>query len=119
MYRLCFAMLVGASFLAPVGAGESLATLFDTQSHDFGNVLVGPPVSHNFTIKNNTNQTLQIGNLRVSCGCTTPSTTTYTIPPGKTGVVTATMDTRRFVGPKSVTVFVLFTPRCRRKSPWS
>lgn len=109
MYRLGFALLIGTCLITPVGAAEGLAALFDTQSHDFGNVPVGPTIQHGFTLKNTTKHTLQIGGMRVSCGCTTPSISATTIPPGKTAVLTASMDTRRFVGPKSVTIFVQFT----------
>ena len=109
MFRYSFALLVGASLLSPVGAADSLASLFDTQVHDFGNVPVGPMLHHAFTIKNTTNQALRISNLRVSCGCVTPSASTMVIPAGKTATVNAQMDSRRFVGAKSVIVFVLFT----------
>lgn len=111
MVRFGFALVLGACLLSPLGAAESIASLFDTRSHDFGNVPVGPTVQHNFTIKNTTKHTLTIApnGLRVSCGCTTPSASTYSIEPGKTGVINAAMDTRRFFGAKSVTVYVLFT----------
>jgi hypothetical protein len=101
-------LLIGACLLSPLGAAEGLVALFDTQSHDFGNVPIGPMLHHEFKIKNTTNQTLHIANLRVSCGCTTPSAPKATIAPGETGVVNAQMDSRRFSGAKSVTIFVLF-----------
>ena len=109
MFRYSFALLVGASMLSPVGAADSLASLFDTQVHDFGNVPVGPMLHHAFTVKNTTKQTLKVANLRVSCGCVTPSASTMVIAPGETATVNAQMDSRRFVGAKSVTIFVLFT----------
>jgi uncharacterized protein DUF1573 len=108
MVRFSMTLLTGVCLLAPLGAAEGLSALFDTQSHDFGNVPIGPAIHHDFKIKNTTNQTLHIANLRVSCGCTTPSTPNATILPGETGIVHAQMDTRRFSGAKSVTVFVLF-----------
>jgi hypothetical protein len=109
MLRFSISVLMATCFLAPVGAAEGLAALFDTQSHDFGNVPIGPMLRHDFTIKNTTNQTLQIANLRVSCGCVTPSAAKTTIPPGETATVLAQMDSRRFSGAKSVTIFVLFS----------
>lgn len=109
MVRFGFAVLTSACLLSSAGAAEGLVALFDAQSHDFGNVPVGPTVNHGFTLKNTTNQTLQIGGLRVSCGCTTPTVSATVIPPGKTAVLNAAMDTRRFVGAKTVTIFVTFT----------
>lgn len=108
MFRFSMPLLMGVCFLAPLGAADGLPALFDTQSHDFGNVAIGTMLHHDFKIKNTTNQTLHIANLRVSCGCTTPSTPNATILPGETGTVHAQMDSRRFSGAKSVTIFVLF-----------
>jgi hypothetical protein len=108
MFRFSTSLLIGVCFIAPLGAADGLAALFDTQSHNFGNVAIGTMLHHDFKIKNTTNQTLHIGGLRVSCGCTTPSTPNATILPGETGIVHAQMDSRRFSGPKSVTIFVLF-----------
>src|SRR5262249_24109963 len=42
-----------------------------------------------------------------SCGCITPSASAFTIPPGKSATVNASMDSRRYRNP--VTVFVTFT----------
>jgi hypothetical protein len=117
MSRYCLSGLLVLGLSAPLWAADGLAALFDKQVHDFGDVPIGPTLYHTFTIKNTTNQTLQIGGLRVSCGCVTPSTQTYVIPPGKTGTVNAAMDTRRFIGAKQVTIFVLFTqPRVEEVS---
>jgi len=108
MFRFSISLLMGVCFLGPLGAADGLSALFDTQSHDFGNVPIGPMLHHDFTIKNTTNQTLHIANLRVSCGCTTPSAPKATVLPGETATVHAQMDSRRFSGAKSVTIFVLF-----------
>ncbi len=108
MFRFSTVLLIGVCFIAPLGAADGLTALFDTQSHNFGNVAIGTQLHHDFKIKNTTNQTLHIASLRVSCGCTTPSTPNQTILPGETGIVHAQMDSRRFSGPKSVTIFVLF-----------
>jgi hypothetical protein len=97
---------MGLALVVPAGAADGFAALFDTQTHNFGDVPYGPSVMHSFTIKNTTNQTLQIGGLRVSCGCITPSASAYTIPPGKSATVNAQMDTRRYHNP--VTIFVTF-----------
>jgi hypothetical protein len=106
MFRLGLVLMMGIAFVAPAAAADGLTALFDTQSHNFGDVPYGPTVQHSFTIKNTTNQVLQIGGLRVSCGCVTPSASAYTIQPGKSATVNASMDTRRYHNP--VTIFVTF-----------
>ncbi len=107
MFRFSFVLLIGLAFVVPAAAADGLLALFDTQTHNFGDVAYGQTVVHSFTLKNTTNQTLQIGGLRVSCGCITPSASAYTISPGKTATVNASMDSRRYSHP--VTVFVTFT----------
>ena len=92
MFRFSFVLLMALAFVVPAGAADGLAALFDTQTHNFGGVPYGPSVMHSFTITNTTNQTLQIGGLRVSCGCITPSASAYTIAPGKSATVNAQME---------------------------
>ena len=108
MYRVSFALFAAFALAAPAGA-QSLAGLFDARSHDFGNVPIGPTLNHSFTIKNSSNETLQIYNVHVSCGCTSASAQKATIAPGETGTIYAAMDTRRFTGAKSVTIYVDFS----------
>ncbi len=117
MSRLLYALIVGIGFVAPLGAADGLRSLFDKQSHDFGNVPIGPLVQTSFTFKNTTNQNLHVANCRVSCGCTAASNDGKVIAPGQSGVIHASMDTRRFVGSKSVTIYVLFDqPRVEEDS---
>ncbi|HEV3144103.1 MAG TPA: DUF1573 domain-containing protein [Gemmataceae bacterium] len=108
MYRFSFALLVGLALGAPAWA-DGLASLFDAQRHDFGNVPIGPMLNHSFTIKNTTSDTLQISNVHVSCGCVSASAQKSILAPGEQTTVYATMDTRRFTGSKSVTIYVDFT----------
>lgn len=40
--------------------------------YDFGKILQGRPVTHEFEVINTGNDTLRIENVQASCGCTTP-----------------------------------------------
>ena len=73
---------------------------------DFGVVNKGQRVTHEFQIRNDGEATLQITEVRPSCGCTVAEYD-KTVAPGATGKVTATVDTRNFKGgiAKSVRVF--------------
>ncbi|MBC8033618.1 MAG: DUF1573 domain-containing protein [Chitinophagaceae bacterium] len=42
------------------------------KSFDFGTILQGRPVSHEFEIVNNGSDTLKLEDVQASCGCTTP-----------------------------------------------
>ncbi len=59
-------------------------------SFDFGSIEKGKPVSHEFTFKNTTKQTILITNVKAACGCTATNYTKTPIKPGETGSVTAT-----------------------------
>ncbi len=60
------------------------------ESHDFGDIAKSKPVSHDFTFKNTTKQTILITNVKASCGCTATNYTKTPIKPGETASVTAT-----------------------------
>ena len=59
-------------------------------THDFGEIEKGKPVSHEFTFTNTTKQTVLITNVKAACGCTATNYTKTPIKPGETGTVTAT-----------------------------
>jgi hypothetical protein len=103
--------LVVAAFFWAVGhvpAASWADGLFDELSKDFGSVPRGPTVSHSFRLVNNTNSPVNISNIRVSCGCTTAYAPQTYLRPGEETAVVARMDTNRFIGPRTVTIFVQF-----------
>jgi Protein of unknown function (DUF1573) len=105
-------MMVFAGLLAIGGMGGTAQaqnwpdTLFSERSHDFGPVPRGGVVRHPFVLTNRLTVPITIFNLRVSCGCTSGTASASIVPPGKTAIVEAQMDTRNFVGRKSTTLFV-------------
>lgn len=82
--------------------------MFESLAHDFGSVPSGPILSHYYRFTNNTNQTVRVAGCRVSCGCVAATAVQAEVPPGQTGSIYATMDTRRFSGSKSVVIYVTF-----------
>ncbi|RYG46091.1 MAG: DUF1573 domain-containing protein [Chitinophagaceae bacterium] len=48
-------------------------TLKIEESHDFGKIPQGKPVTYDFLVSNTGNSALKINNVQASCGCTTPS----------------------------------------------
>lgn len=66
----------------------------------------GEQIVHEFLIKNEGDATLEITDVHPACGCTVASFDPK-IEPGKTGKVTAKVDTQDFAGPisKSIAVF--------------
>ena len=62
---------------------------FEKETHDFGTIAQGTPVSVEFKFKNTGNQPLVLSNVQASCGCTTPEWSKDPVLPGKTAVVKA------------------------------
>ena len=55
----------------------------NVETHDFGKIKQGVPVSYDFEIKNISNAPVVVENTWSSCGCTTPDKITEPIMPGK------------------------------------
>lgn len=61
-------------------------------THNFNDIEKGKPVSHDFTFKNTTKQTVLLTDVKASCGCTATNYTKTPIKPGESGSVTATFN---------------------------
>ena len=79
---------------------------FDTDMHDFGEVIEGEKVSFTFKFTNTGKGPLLITGIASSCGCTVGEYTKDTIKSGAQGNVTVSFDSWKHVGfqQKSVTV---------------
>ena len=73
---------------------------------DFGDVYRGKKVEHKVLVKNTGNQTLELGRVDVSCGCTGTVVSNNSILPGKTGEVLITFNSTNFSGKVTKTVTV-------------
>jgi Protein of unknown function (DUF1573) len=108
MSRYCFVLLAGLAAAAPAGAATWADSMFDELSKDFGSVPHGSLQTHSFRVVNNSKQPVSISNVHVSCGCTSASALKTNLNPGEETAVVARMDTSRFIGVRSVTIFVQF-----------
>jgi hypothetical protein len=109
MNRLLFAVV--GLFATTASAWAGPGDLFTEKVADFGTTPKGTVLVHYFRFTNNTNQTLTLGNPRVSCGCTSATVSKTTVAPGESAAVIAYMDTRRIPTPnvtKAVLVYVPF-----------
>lgn len=106
MYRHVVVYL-GMLVVGSANAGEA-EKFFAERVKDFGTVPYGQTQVHHFKITNTTDRVVTITGSRVSCGCVSTSLQAYTLRPGESTYLTATMDTKRFIGFKEVIVFVNF-----------
>jgi Protein of unknown function (DUF1573) len=96
-----------------VSTGTASATswadaLFDDLTHDFGASPYGATVRRVFTIANTTGQKVRIASVRVSCGCVSAAVTRRELAPGEKASLVVSVDTRRFKGATTKSVYVRF-----------
>ncbi|RYF61839.1 MAG: DUF1573 domain-containing protein [Cytophagaceae bacterium] len=100
-----FSLFVALFMLVAVSYAQKGVLKFTKETHDFGKVEQGKPVTHVFEFKNTGTDPIVINDAQASCGCTKPSFSREPIMPGKTGSISATYNAAA-AGPfnKSVTV---------------
>lgn len=83
---------------------------------DFGKLKPGEVVTHTFTIQNTGNKNLIIKDVISECACNTTTFTKVPIPPGKTGEVEITFNSKGLIGKevKSITVLADAFPGTKR-----
>jgi hypothetical protein len=108
MLRYTLVLLAGLAAAGSAGAATWADGMFPELTKDFGSVPRGPTLTHHFTLVNNTPGPVNISNVRVSCGCVSASALKTSLLPGESTAVVARMDTTRFTGVKSVTIYVQF-----------
>jgi hypothetical protein len=102
-------LAAGLVLAGPARAASWADGLFDELSKDFGSVPRGPTLVHHFRVANNTRGPVVISGVRVSCGCVTAKELKSVLQPGEETAVVARMDSTRFLGIKSVTIYVQFS----------
>jgi hypothetical protein len=97
------ALLVSSPALPQTHPGAKLVVLEGTQ-FDFGKIYRGSVMERTLTLKNAGKDTLVMGTIAVSCGCTGAMVTADRIPPGGSGSVRITFNSKNFAGPVHKTV---------------
>ena len=87
-----FSLFVALFVFVAVGYAQKGVMKFSEETHDFGKIEQGKPVTHVFTFKNTGTDPVIINDAQASCGCTKPSWTREPVLPGKTGTVSATFN---------------------------
>jgi len=108
MFRYSIVLFLGLAMASTSTAASWADGMFDELSKDFGSVPRGPTLTYPFRVKNNTKGPVNISSVSVSCGCTNAQALKTYLQPGEETVILAKMDTTRFSGPKTVTIFVKF-----------
>lgn len=91
-----------------VSAHAAAESYFSEKGFDFGPTPRGPRLTHQFQFTNKGKEPVLIVRVRASCTCLTAFAPAQRIMPGESANVTVHMDTRRFSGSKSETIYVTF-----------
>jgi hypothetical protein len=86
---------------------ESTAALkFETEEHNFGNLVEGPEVKYDFIFSNTGKAPLILADVHASCGCTTPVWPREPILPGSKSKITVVYNTKNRPGTfnKAITI---------------
>jgi hypothetical protein len=86
---LCSVVFLFASVTA-FNVEEKAEFKFEKETHDFGKIPQGKPVSVEFKFTNTGNEPLIITNVESVCGCTVPKYTNTPVLKGQTGTITVT-----------------------------
>lgn len=78
----------------------------DAPRYDFGTVMQGEKVEHNFSFRNAGDEPLLIDKVKSSCSCTASLVSSKEIPPGASGTIQAVFDSTRFHGRIHKTIFL-------------
>ena len=92
-YFLLLLMLISS---APVSAAPALVV--ENLNYDFGEIVQGAELKHNFRFHNAGDQILEISRLRSSCGCTAALLTTRRLSPGSMSELQMTFNSQGFRG---------------------
>lgn len=91
----------------PNATGNGTAQItFVEKEFNFGTVIEGEKVIHNFVFENTGDGNLIISNVKASCGCTVPKWTKEPIKPGATGNIEIKFDSSNRNGKQTKTAKV-------------
>jgi hypothetical protein len=93
--RTATAAIFGILLAIPSLAGAETGPVinFDDENHDYGRVMYGDKVTHEFTVTNTGDETLIIEKLESTCGCTKAVKGASEVPPREKTHIFASFDT--------------------------
>jgi hypothetical protein len=80
--------------VASSSTAKAAIIIFKENTHDFGKIKMGAPVTAEFTFTNTGTAPLSITSVAPSCGCTVSSYTQEPVLPGKKGFIKATYNAK-------------------------
>ena len=78
----------------------------DPNQWDFGQVKQGVILKHDFELKNQTNDILEINNIHTSCGCTASESDKKSLMPQESTAIKVTFNSAGYSGPVQQFIYV-------------
>jgi len=100
-----FALVFSVAVMAQTKADD--IAKFNTETHSFGKIKQGTPVTYYFEIKNISDKPIVVANASASCGCTVPEKPEQPIEPGASAKLKVVFNAAA-VGPIKKDVYVYF-----------
>ncbi|HYK77335.1 MAG TPA: DUF1573 domain-containing protein [Daejeonella sp.] len=91
LITLC-AVIVGFITFTAMQTDNKAEFKFEKETHDFGKIPQGKPVTYDFKFTNTGQEPLIISNVESTCGCTVPKYTSTPIKKGESGIITVTFN---------------------------
>lgn len=95
-------------------AGLGPKIQFEARTYEFGKVIQGQLIRHEFVVSNAGDETLRIMDVHPSCGCTTAGAWPHELGPGKSGVIPIQINSQNLGGNIRKTVTVTSNDRASR-----
>lgn len=111
---LC-AVFVGFTTMANAQTDNKAEFKFEKETHDFGKIPQGKPVTIAFKFTNTGTEPLIISDVESTCGCTVPEYTKTPVKKGESGIITVTYNAQA-VAPFSKPVIIKSNARTPVKS---
>ena len=92
MRKIVISLILLSSLLLAACSSTQPQIVLETESFDFGDVVNGDVVSKTLLVRNEGNASLVIDEVSTSCGCTTASLESMTIPAGGTATLQIEFD---------------------------
>lgn len=102
--KIAFLFLIFASVAYSQLIGPKIVV--QQPEHDFGDIVQGERVSHNFVITNTGGDILKITNVRASCGCTAVLPDKRELAPGEATNIKVEFDSKGRIGKQNKIVYI-------------
>lgn len=106
LVMVLFLMWFGLGAAEEPAPADTPEVIDDAYAWDFGEVNEGEVLKHNFTIKNDTDKTLNITNVRTSCGCTTSQVKNKVLLPDESTDLEVTFNSKGYSGEIMRSIYV-------------